>query len=384
MKKLLSILFIVALISSCKTEEPKPEGYVIDGTAKEIYNGIRVILQTTNEQGRPIPIDTAIVVDEKFKFEGKLDNPEMLYISVNSVTGNLPLIIENSRITIDIDKNNIVNSKVTGSKSNDDYVKFIEGRNQAQLELQSLSIKLDEAKFLKDTENIDFYSDKFQDAVKRNENYALNFVENHPDSYVSLFIVDAQTNLRDVDVDAYETVFNTLSSTLKTSEYGKTITKKIAQVKEAQQKSQRLTIGKKAPNFTAPDMNGNPLSLYDIKGKVTIIDFWAAWCGPCRRENPNVVKVYNQFHDKGLEIIGVSLDGTPRQGDAKAAWLKAVEDDELTWHQVSNLQYFNDPVAKLYDINAIPATYIIDEEGTIIAKNLRGIALEQKIAELLN
>lgn len=131
-------------------------------------------------------------------------------------------------------------------------------------------------------------------------------------------------------------------------------------------------------------MNGNPLTLYDIKGKVTIIDFWAAWCGPCRRENPNVVKVYNQFHDKGLEIIGVSLDGTPRQGDAKAAWLKAVEDDKLTWHQVSNLQYFNGPVAKLYDINSIPATYIIDKEGTIIAKNLRGIALEQKIAELLN
>lgn len=384
MKKLLTVFLIAIAISSCKNEAPKIDGYVIDGTAKEIYNGIRVILQTTNEQGRPVPIDTAIVVDEKFMFEGKLDNPEMLYISVNSVTGNLPLIIENSQITIDIDKNNIAKSKVTGSESNDDYVKFIEGRTQAQLDVQSLSVKLDEAKFIKDTENIKFYSDKLQDAVKNNENYALTFVENHPNSYVSLFIIDAQTNLRDVDIEAYETAFNALNTSLKTSEYGANVTKKIDQVKEFQQKSQNLAIGKKAPNFTAPDMNGNPLTLYDIKGKVTIIDFWAAWCGPCRRENPNVVKVYNQFHDKGLEIIGVSLDGTPRQGDAKAAWLKAVEDDKLTWHQVSNLQYFNDPVAKLYDINAIPATYIIDKEGTIIAKNLRGIALEQKIAELLN
>lgn len=384
MKKLLTVFLIAIAISSCKNEAPKIDGYVIDGTAKEIYNGIRVILQTTNEQGRPVPIDTAIVVDEKFMFEGKLDNPEMLYISVNSVTGNLPLIIENSQITIDIDKNNIAKSKVTGSKSNDDYVKFIEGRTQAQLDVQSLSVKLDEAKFIKDTENIKFYSDKLQDAVKNNENYALTFVENHPNSYVSLFIIDAQTNLRDVDIEAYETAFNALNTSLKTSEYGANVTKKIDQVREFQQKSQNLAIGKKAPNFTAPDMNGNPLTLYDIKGKVTIIDFWAAWCGPCRRENPNVVKVYNQFHDKGLEIIGVSLDGTPRQGDAKAAWLKAVEDDKLTWHQVSNLQYFNDPVAKLYDINAIPATYIIDKEGTIIAKNLRGIALEQKIAELLN
>ncbi len=384
MKKILTVFLVAIAISSCKNEAPKIDGYVIDGTAKEIYNGIRVILQTTNEQGRPVPIDTAIVVDEKFMFEGKLDNPEMLYISVNSVTGNLPLIIENSQITIDIDKNNIAKSKVTGSKSNDDYVKFIEGRTQAQLDVQSLSVKLDEAKFIKDTENIKFYSDKLQDAVKNNETYALTFVENHPNSYVSLFIIDAQTNLRDVDIEAYETAFNALNTSLKTSEYGANVTKKIDQVKEFQQKSQNLAIGKKAPNFTAPDMNGNPLTLYDIKGKVTIIDFWAAWCGPCRRENPNVVKVYNQFHDKGLEIIGVSLDGTPRQGDAKAAWLKAVEDDKLTWHQVSNLQYFNGPVAKLYDINSIPATYIIDKEGTIIAKNLRGIALEQKIAELLN
>lgn len=383
--KNLFLLFIAAtLMYSCKTEAPKPEGYVINGTAKDIYNGIRVLLQTTNEQGRPIPIDTAIVIDETFKFEGKLDNPEMLYISVNSVTGNLPLIIENSQITIDIDKNNIVKSKVIGSKSNDDYVKFIEGRNQAQLDVQSLSIKLDDAKFIKDTENIDYYSEKLQEALEYNQNYALSFVENHPDSYVSLFIVDAQTNLRDVDIEAYESAFNTLNTQLKTSEYGNNITKKIEQVKEFQQKSQNLAIGKKAPNFTAPDMNGNPITLYDIKGKVTIIDFWAAWCGPCRRENPNVVKVYNQFHDKGLEIIGVSLDGTPRQGDAKAVWLKAVEDDALTWYHVSSLQYFNDPVAKLYDISAIPATYIIDEEGTIIAKNLRGIALEQKIAELLN
>lgn len=384
MKTIFPILLFALAISSCNNPVEKPNGYVIDGTAKDVYNGIRVLLQTTNEQGRPVPIDTAIVFNEKFKFEGQLENPEMLYISVNSVTGNLPLIIENSNITIDIDKQNITNSKVVGSKSNDDYVKFIKGRNQAQIDFQNISVKLDEAQFIKDIENIEFYSEKLQKAIQHNDNYPIKFVEDHPNSYVSLFIIDAQTNLRDVNIEAYETAFNALNTELKTSEYGNNITKKIQQVIEFQEKSQALAIGKKAPNFTAPDPKGNPLSLYDIKGKVTIIDFWAAWCGPCRRENPNVVKVYEQFHDKGLEIVGVSLDGTPRQGDAKAAWLKAIEDDQLAWHQVSNLQYFNDPVARLYDINSIPATYIIDAEGTIIAKNLRGIALEQKIAQLLN
>jgi peroxiredoxin len=383
MKQIFIISFVILSLFSCK-EEPKPEGYVINGTAKDVYNGIRVYLQSSNEQGRPVSIDTAIVMNEKFKFEGQLDNPEMLYIKVNSVTGNLPIILENAVVSIDINKQNIVKSEVKGSKSHDDYVAFIEGRNKAQNDVQSMSVKLDEAKFLKDQPNIDFYTEELNKAVEHNTNFAANFVTSHPDSYVSLFIVDAQTNLRDVDLELYQNAFNSLSNELKNSEYGKNVQTKMDQVREFQEKSKRLAIGQKAPNFTAPDPNGKPITLYDVKGKVTIIDFWAAWCGPCRRENPNVVKVYNDYHDKGLEIIGVSLDGTPRQPDAKAAWLKAVEDDQLTWYHVSNLQYFNDPVAKMYDINAIPATFIIDEEGTIVAKNLRGIALEQKIAELLN
>lgn len=383
MKQILILSLVVFSLFSCK-EEPKPEGFVINGTAKDIYNGIRVYLQSPDEQGRPIDIDTAIVIDEKFKFEGKLENPEMLYIKVNSVTGNLPIILENASIIINIDQQNISKSEIKGSKNHDDYVAFIEGRNNSQIEVQMLSVKLDDAMFIKDEPNIEYYTEELNKAVEKNTNFPALFVNSHPNSYVSLFIVDAQTNLRDVDLELYQNAFNSLSSDLKNSEYGKNVQTKMDQVRDFQQKSQLLAVGKKAPDFTAPDPNGKSISLYDIKGKVTIIDFWAAWCGPCRRENPNVVKVYEKYHDKGLEIIGVSLDGTPNQPDAKAAWLKAVDDDKLTWHQVSFLQYFNDPVARLYDINAIPATFIIDEEGTIIAKNLRGIALEQKIAELLN
>ena len=115
-----------------------------------------------------------------------------------------------------------------------------------------------------------------------------------------------------------------------------------------------------------------------------MIDFWAAWCGPCRRENPNIVQVYNKYHEKGLEIIGVSLDGRMGQGDPKAAWVKAIEDDNLSWHQISNLNYFEGPIAKMYNIQSIPASFILDAEGRIVAKNLRGPALEQKMAELLD
>ena len=145
-----------------------------------------------------------------------------------------------------------------------------------------------------------------------------------------------------------------------------------------------LDIGKKAPNFSAPQPNGEFISLDDVRGKVTIIDFWAAWCGPCRRENPNVVKVYEKYHEKGLEIISISLDGRSNQKDPKQQWLKAIEDDNMNWYHVSNLMYFRDPVAELYNINSIPATFILDENGIIVAKNLRGDALGIKISELLD
>jgi peroxiredoxin len=150
------------------------------------------------------------------------------------------------------------------------------------------------------------------------------------------------------------------------------------------EREESISIGRKAPDFTSVDTNGKLVSLEAIKGKVTIIDFWAAWCGPCRRENPNLVRIYEKYHDKGLEIIGVSLDGNPRQKGAKDAWLNAIQKDNLTWYHVSNLQYFNDPIAKQFNINSIPATFIIDEDGLIVAKNLRGQALEDKIEELLN
>ncbi|MBT8296773.1 MAG: TlpA family protein disulfide reductase, partial [Maribacter sp.] len=130
--------------------------------------------------------------------------------------------------------------------------------------------------------------------------------------------------------------------------------------------------------FSAPTPTGEILALNDIKGKATLIDFWAAWCRPCRAENPNVLKVYNKYHDKGLNIIGVSLDKTAE------AWKKAIKDDGLIWHQVSNTAYFNDAIAKMYNVDAIPAAFLLDENGVIVAKNLRGPALEAKVAELLN
>ncbi|WP_397363071.1 peroxiredoxin family protein [Olleya sp. R77988] len=138
-------------------------------------------------------------------------------------------------------------------------------------------------------------------------------------------------------------------------------------------------IGDYAPTFTAKTPEGTDLALADIKGEVIILDFWASWCEPCRRENPNVVKMYNKYHDKGLEIVGISLD----KAGQKQRWTNAIQKDKLTWKHLSNLKGWSEPIAQTYGVRSIPATYILDGEGKIIAKNLRGKALEDKIAEIL-
>ncbi|PSL08020.1 TlpA disulfide reductase family protein [Cecembia rubra] len=139
-----------------------------------------------------------------------------------------------------------------------------------------------------------------------------------------------------------------------------------------------LSVGQVAPEISLPDPSGNVVNLSDLRGKYVLIDFWAAWCRPCREENPNVVRLYNQYKDKGFEVFGVSLDRTHE------AWIKAIEDDKLTWTHVSDLKYFNSEAAATYQINAIPATYMLDPEGKIIAKDLRGPSLESKLRELFD
>ncbi|MDT0557491.1 TlpA disulfide reductase family protein [Ichthyenterobacterium sp. W332] len=382
--KNLSILFILALlVSSCKTESNKPtrDGYLITGNAPGVYNGIRAYLKVADARGRQIPMDTAIVMNEKFVFEGKLEDPNMHFITVDNVIGTKQLILDNGDdVIIDVNKTNIANSELKGSGSTVLFNQFNLDYQDAKKDLVNLNNRIRLAKQKKDDSKVKELTAEMTKKDLDLKEMGYKFIDEHPNSIVSLILLDRQTASRDLNPDRFMQSYNNLDDELKNSFKGKALNQKVTAIVETLKRNEALNIGKPAPTFTAPDTNGNQLALNDAKGKVTIIDFWASWCGPCRRENPNVVKVYNKYHDKGLEIIGVSLD---RPGQ-KERWLKAIQDDKLTWKHVSNLQYFNDPVAKLYNISSIPATYILDENGTIVAKNLRGPALETKIAELLN
>ncbi len=152
----------------------------------------------------------------------------------------------------------------------------------------------------------------------------------------------------------------------------------ILQMKQQLDELRALAVGQVAPDIVLPDPSGKTTKLSDLRGKYVLIDFWAAWCKPCRLENPNVVRLYTQYNPKGFEVFGVSLDRS------REDWIKAIADDRLNWTQVSDLQYFNSAAAELYQIQAIPATYLIDPDGKIIAKDLRGPSLEAKLAELFD
>jgi peroxiredoxin len=198
------------------------------------------------------------------------------------------------------------------------------------------------------------------------------FIKAHPDYIASAeALKDAVGYLPD-DIRIYDKLFNGLSKDVQKSAAGVSLKKNIDAF-------MTVRIGAEAPLFTSPDTAGNAINLKDFRGKYVLLDFWASWCGPCREENPNVVKAYAQFKDKNFTVLGVSLD----QKNKHDAWVKAINDDGLVWNHVSDLKFWDNDVAKLYAIRSIPQNFLIDPKGRIVGANLRGEELFKKLEELI-
>ena len=213
------------------------------------------------------------------------------------------------------------------------------------------------------------------------KNFGFQFIKANTDADFSLLLLNSVIDQKGFDLNLASEAYDQIDNSIKIKTINNQIISNQIKTKiKLAEKSQLVAIGQIAPNFSAPNPEGEFVELNKIKGKVTIIDFWASWCKPCRIENPNLVKLYNEYHPKGLEIISVSLD----RESQKDFWIKAIEKDQLSWYNISNLKFWQEPIAKLYGVNSIPATFIIDKNGILIAKKLRGSQLDQKIKELFD
>nr|WP_294938149.1 TlpA disulfide reductase family protein [uncultured Flavobacterium sp.] len=372
MRKILLLAGLSILASCSKVSDDE---YLITGTATGIENGKMAILQVQNEAG-PISKDTVKVENGKFEFKGKYtEGPEISFIMIEGLqNGMVPFILENGEINITVDKDTIQKSKIGGTHNNDKFQKYNDDASVIYKKMVSFQ-KNNQKKFLDarkagDTATMNSLRKENEVFQKSLDKQSIDFAEKNPDAFLSALLLENFIARQSLESDKIVKIYNTLASDIKKTKSG-------TRVGDYVKAQQAVNIGTVAPAFSAPNPEGKTVSLKESLGKVTIIDFWASWCGPCRAENPNVVALYNEFHAKGLNIIGVSLDN-----DA-IKWKEAIAKDKLTWTQVSNIKYWQDPIAKLYNVKSIPATFILDASGKIVAKDLRGAELKAKIQELL-
>ena len=371
MKKIAILLFAAFAVIACKKD-----GYQITGLAKGVENGKKVYLETQSEAG-PVTLDTAVVESEKFKFDGKLkEGVELAFVRIETLNGSVPMILEDGDISVEFNKDTIQKSKISGTKNND---KFQSYNNESQVIYKKMmkfqeenQQKMMTAQQTQDTTTVNALMKEFNKFQDDMNDQSKKFIEKNPDAFISALLLEnflMRSYLTPEEVKGY---YEKLDKSILDTKSGKNIKKMLDAMTSVE-------IGSVAPDFSAPSPDGKMISLKESMGKVTLIDFWASWCGPCRKENPNVVAMYNELHDKGLNIIGVSLD---KEGDAEK-WKEAIAKDGLTWNQISNLKFWKEPIAEQYNVKSIPATFLLDASGKIVAKDLRGEELKAKVKELL-
>jgi peroxiredoxin len=357
MKKLFFALFI-PVVAFGQAEK----GFTIKGQVVGLKDSTLVYLTSANGTA----VAQTYVSKGAFNLFGKLESEDVYQINFIGYPDSYETYLTNDDLTVTGNASSIKKLNVAGASAAQDYQLYLKRFNPLKERLNNSVTMANQAPAGKKRDSLVNVVNKTVNDIQTQIDL---FIKEKPASPVSSFILYVTTSLNN-DPALLEERYAKLSGKAKTNMYGLAI----GEMVEAQHFG---AIGSTAPDFVQNNENGQPVSLSSFKGKYVLIDFWASWCGPCRRENPNVVAAYNEFKNKNFTILGVSLD------QDKQKWLDAIKNDNLTWTHVSDLAYWQNAVAKKYNVSSIPQNYLLDPSGKIIAKNLRGEELRQKLSELL-
>ena len=359
------------LISVMATSQNAPVGgsLVIKGNVIGLTKGTASV--TTEVFSQKKTFDAPIVAG---KFEVKITQPSPTLYSLvikEDPAGRVLFFADNGIIQIDAVKGSLANAKISGSVSNKEFSQYnymmesFEGKLKS---IQEVYAEWEQTGKLAPHKR-DSLEYVFNVTLHKKDSSIQSWVRLHSKSYVSPLVMILNYG-NDGDPKIMRPLFDGLPAEVKHSYYGNFLEGILA-------RKEGLSVGKLAPAFSQADTLGKPVSLESFKGKYVLVDFWASWCGPCRQENPNLVRTYEKFKSKNLEILGVSLDSS------KDKWLQAIEEDQLHWPHVSDLRGWRNDVAVQYGVQSIPANFLLDKDGKIIAKGLRGQALDKALEQLL-
>jgi peroxiredoxin len=355
------------------------KGFTIQGTAPAAKNGCKVYLNYQTDD--KVIMDSTAVTNGKFSFKGSVSDlsyGRMVFDHENkgsywvmNLGDHIYFYIANENYKIAI-KDSLERATISGSATHKTYAAYLKQINGGFMNIIDSARREMNTAYEKGDTNLQKaikvkYDNKFE-AMRVNE---IKYIKANPASYYSIISLVDVSNAR--PLSEVETLYNGLDPKIQETTSGKELKARFVAARTIQ-------VGKQAPEFEQPDVNGKMVKLSDFRGRYVLVDFWASWCHPCRDENPNLVKAYAVYKDKGLEVLGVSLDDT----QTRNAWIKAIEKDGLPWIHVSDLKGWQNQVAVLYGIRAVPQNYLIDPQGKIIAQNLRGEDLTTKLGNYIH